>query len=99
MSSVFGIKPLRSACIVIGLLANVLLVGAQTMPADYQEVLRFLGRTGDYKENVLKIGLPRNDVRVTIDATPVPTPFGFGGWIAMTKGDGGNDVMMGDLVL
>ena len=30
---------------------------------------------------------------------PVPTPFGFGGWIALTKGDGGMDVMMGDLVL
>src|SRR6185503_2949784 len=28
-----------------------------------------------------------------------PTPFGFGGWIALTKGDGGHDVMMGDLVL
>ncbi len=30
---------------------------------------------------------------------PVPTPFGFGGWFALTKGDGGDDVMMGDLVL
>ena len=28
-----------------------------------------------------------------------PTPFGFGGWIAMTKGTSGMDVMMGDLVL
>jgi hypothetical protein len=28
-----------------------------------------------------------------------PTPFGFGGWVAMTKGTGGMDVMMGDLVL
>src|SRR5205823_13829882 len=30
---------------------------------------------------------------------PTPTPCGFGGWLAMTKGTGGNDVMMGDLVL
>jgi hypothetical protein len=29
----------------------------------------------------------------------VPRPFGFGGWFAMTKGDGGEDVVMGDLVL
>jgi hypothetical protein len=28
-----------------------------------------------------------------------PTAFGFGGWVAMTKGDGGMDVAMGDLVL
>ena len=28
-----------------------------------------------------------------------PTPFGFGGWVALTKGTTGMDVMMGDLVL
>ena len=28
-----------------------------------------------------------------------PTPFGFGGWVALTKGTGGMDVLMGDLVL
>ena len=30
---------------------------------------------------------------------PTPTGFGFGGWIALTKGDAGMDVLMGDLVL
>jgi hypothetical protein len=48
---------------------------------------------------VLKVNIPRNDVRVTIGGRPAPTPFGFGGWIALTKGDGGHEVMMGDLVL
>ena len=27
-----------------------------------------------------------------IDGIATPTPFGFGGWLAMTKGDGGMDV-------
>jgi hypothetical protein len=36
---------------------------------------------------------------VSIDNLAVPAPFGFGGWFAMTKGDGGDDVLMGDLVL
>src|SRR5436305_1782136 len=38
-------------------------------------------------------------VSVTVANVKTPTPFGFGGWIAMTKGTGGMDVMMGDLVL
>ncbi|HXE62352.1 MAG TPA: DUF1259 domain-containing protein [Bryobacteraceae bacterium] len=36
---------------------------------------------------------------MTIDGIATTTGFGFGGWIAMTEGDGGHDVMMGDLVL
>ena len=72
---------------------------AQETPAEYQQVLTALGRTGDYKANVLKVNIPRNDVSVTVAKVPTPTPFGFGGWVAMTKGTGGMDVMMGDLVL
>ena len=72
---------------------------AQEMPADYAAVLKTLGKQGDFKSNVLKVNIPRNDLKVTIDGAPTPTAFGFGGWIAMTKGDGGHDVMMGDLVL
>lgn len=72
---------------------------AQEAPAEYQAVLKALGKSGDYKEGVLKVNIPRNDVRVTIGGRPAPTPFGFGGWIALTKGDGGHEVMMGDLVL
>jgi len=72
---------------------------AQDIPAEYQKVLMALGKQGDYKANVLKINIPRNDVSVTVANVKTPTPFGFGGWIAMTKGTGGMDVLMGDLVL
>jgi len=74
-------------------------IRAQEMPPEYQQVLKTLGKSGDYKSNVLKVNIPRNDIHVTVDNLAVPTPFGFGGWFAMTKGDGGDDVMMGDLVL
>jgi hypothetical protein len=89
---------------VIAIAAGLLLTAAvgasaQEMPAEYQQVLTALGKQGDYKANVLKVNIPRNDVSVTVANVKTPTPFGFGGWIAMTKGTGGMDVMMGDLVL
>jgi hypothetical protein len=39
---------------------------AQAVPPDYETVLKTLGEQGDFKENVLKINIPRNDIKVTI---------------------------------
>jgi Domain of Unknown Function (DUF1259) len=72
---------------------------AQETPGDYQAVLTTLARTGDFKDGVLKVNIPRADLKVTIAQRPAPTPLGFGGWVALTKGTGGAEVMMGDLVL
>jgi hypothetical protein len=44
---------------------------------------------------VLKVNIPRNDVQVTVAGLKTPTPFGFGGWVAMTKGTGAMQVLMG----
>jgi len=74
-------------------------VSAQDIPNDYQEVLKNLDRKGDFKAGVLKVNIPRNDLKMTIEGLATPTPFGFGGWMALTKATDGSDVMMGDLVL
>jgi hypothetical protein len=74
-------------------------VSAQAIPAEYQQVLTTLGKQGDFKDNVLKVNIPRNDLKVSVAGVATPTPFGFGGWVAMTRGDGGHQVLMGDLVL
>lgn len=74
-------------------------VRAQEMPGEYKTVLTALGKGGDLKDGVLKVNIHRNDLRVTIDQRPAPTPFGFGGWIALTKGSDGAEMLMGDLVL
>ena len=72
---------------------------AQDIPPDYAAVLKTIGKQGDFKDGVLKVNIPRTDLKVAVDGIATPTPFGFGGWIALTKGSGGMDVMMGDLVL
>ena len=74
-------------------------VRAQEMPGDYQEVLKTLDRKGDFKSGVLKVNIPRNDLKIAVAGVATPTPLGFGGWVALTKGTDGTDVMMGDLVL
>ena len=91
-------KGVRAFIVTIALLVPFT-ASAQDIPAEYQQVLSTLGKQGDFKDSVLKVNIPRNDVKVTIAGVSTPTPFGFGGWVAMTKGDGGDQVLMGDLVL
>ena len=80
-------------------LASIAAFSQTAIPTDYQGVLTALGKQGDFKDNVLRVNIPRSDLHVAIDGVATPTPFGFGGWLALTKGAGGMDVMMGDLVL
>jgi hypothetical protein len=89
----------KTAALLTTMLMFAPAVYAQEMPNDYSGVLKTLNKQGDYKDNVLKVNIPRNDLKVVIDGVATPTPFGFGGWVALTKGTGGMDVMMGDLVL
>src|ERR1044071_3383925 len=90
---------MNTAAIVLLLSSPAAAQTAPAMPAEYQQVLTALGKTGDFKANVLKVNIPRNDLSVTVASVKTPTPFGFGGWVAMTKGTGGMEVLMGDLVL
>jgi hypothetical protein len=95
-------RSMNQTALAVLLTVSALTVGfarAQEMPRDYAAVLSTLDKKGDYKGNVLRVNVPRNDLAVTIEGRAVPTPFGFGGWLALTKGERGLDVMMGDLVL
>lgn len=83
----------------IGAVDCMPLAATQEMPSEYQQVLKIVGKSGDYKSNVLKVNVPRNDLHMKVAGLALPTSFGFGGWFAMTKGEAGQDVVMGDLVL
>lgn len=101
MMLVFAKKGYISPVLSLALLFmfSTCLLHGQEIPGDYQEVLKTLDRKGDFKDNVLKVNVPRSDLKITIQGVSTPTPFGFGGWIALTKAADGSDVMMGDLVL
>jgi hypothetical protein len=95
----------RAACVVAAfasLAAGRAIAQAPPIPAEYQKVLAALDRAGDFAGGVLKVNLPRADLAVSIKGRPVPTPLGFGGWVAFAKGtgpDADHHVLMGDLVL
>src|SRR5258708_32742612 len=85
-------------CVVFSRMAT-LAQDVPAVPADYQEVLKSLDRKGDLKDGVLKVNIPRNDLKMTVQGISTPTPFGFHGSVAFNKTTDGGEVMMGDLVL
>jgi hypothetical protein len=99
MNAMNKIKAFKIFFSALSIVSGTRIARAQEPPSDYQQVLKIVGKSGDYKSNVLKVNIPRNDLHVEVAGYPTPTPFGFGGWFAMTKGDGGEEVVMGDLVL
>jgi hypothetical protein len=68
---------MRQLVSILALSTGALMAQGPSMPPDYDGVLKTLGKQGDYKSNVLKVNIPRNDVNVTIDGIATPTPFGF----------------------
>ena len=74
---------------------------AQNAPAtnDWKAVEQALGRTGQQQANgAYKFGLPRSDMKVTVDGVPVKPALALGSWLAFSS-PGQNAMVMGDLVL
>ena len=59
-------RGIGAAAIIVGSVTMFVAYGQQ-MPAEYYQALKTLGKQGDFKENVLKINIPWNDLKVTID--------------------------------
>ena len=71
-------------------------------PEEMAAVDAALGKKGNAvaDQAVYTVPLPRSDLKVRIQGDPVPTPFGFGGWVSFKRtADGKSTVMMSDIVL
>ncbi|MFY9574343.1 MAG: DUF1259 domain-containing protein, partial [Blastocatellia bacterium] len=69
-----------------------------TQPVDTKKIDQILGRSGELKGDVYKVGLPRTDLKVTADGVAIKPALALGSWIAFTP-SGGHTMVMGDLVL
>jgi hypothetical protein len=91
----------------IGVLALIQLfvlscaVLAQTAQAanDWKAVEQVLGRSGQLQgDGAYKFGLPRGDLKVTVDGVQVKPTLALGSWVAFSS-IGQDAMLMGDLVL
>src|SRR5437667_4589262 len=58
-----------------------------------------LGKAGsEAPGGIYRVGLPRTDLKVTLDGVELKPGFALGGWLAFAK-IGGQSMVMGDLVL
>jgi Domain of Unknown Function (DUF1259) len=86
------------------LAATALLVGAAgfSFAADdgwQARVGQALGKTGaNMPGGVYRVGLPRTDLKATLDGVALKPSFALGGWLAFEK-TGDQGMVMGDLVL
>jgi len=88
----------RSLCISILVLLFSSLTRAQT-PAEWKPVEDSLGRAGKLQpDGVFKFAMPRKDLKVTVDGTPIKPGLALGSWAAFSA-SGDNAMVMGDLVL
>jgi hypothetical protein len=66
---------------------------------DWARVGEALGKTGTVMAGgVYRVGLPRTDLKVTLDGVDIKPGFALGGWLAFEKA-GAEAMVMGDLVL
>src|SRR5690348_7110191 len=67
---------------------------------DWSRVDQILGRKGAAQAGgIYRYGLPRSDMKVTVDGVAIKPSFALGGWVAFEPMASGGAMVMGDLVL
>ena len=96
------IQPVQSVTPQCAVLAFAAMLPAPAIAADdgwQARVGEALGKTGSsVPGGIYRVGLPRTDLKVTLDGIELKPGFALGSWLAFeTMGDSG--MVMGDLVL
>ena len=87
--------------LLIGLvsLSSLLLAQNPQPTGDWAAVEKALGRSGQAQpDGAMKFGMPRKDLKVTVDGLEVKAGLALGSWVAFSKPQG-DAMLMGDLVL
>ena len=71
---------------------------AQAADIDWKKVDAALGKSAAVSGDVHRYGLPRSDLKVTLDGVTIKPALALGGWVAFAP-MGGEAMLMGDLVL
>ncbi|MDX8512148.1 DUF1259 domain-containing protein [Mesorhizobium captivum] len=90
------------AKIVAGLAFTAALAFAQPVFAtpDWKAVAQALGKSGtELPDGVYRVGLPRTDLKVTLDEIEIKPAFALGSWLAFQTAGDKDAMVMGDLVL
>lgn len=89
----------RSVLVFGSLVAMIAGASAVAADMDWSKVDQALGRKGaEQAGGVHRYGIPRSDLKVTVDGVTIKPPLALGGWLAFEP-MGSSAMVMGDLVL
>jgi hypothetical protein len=83
---------------VLFLAATLATAQTPSSTTDWKPVEDAIGRTGQVLGDVIRFGMPRKDLHVTLDGVEIKPALALGSWAAFKK-DGSAAMVMGDLVL
>ena len=81
------------------ILAAGLAATANAADGEWARVAEALGKAGtELPGGIYRVGLPRTDLKVTLDGVEIKPGLALGGWLAFEKA-GADGMVMGDFVL
>lgn len=90
---------IKSTLSSIVLTTSLMFASGASAQTAWDKVAAALGKPGsEMPGQVYRVGLPRTDLKVTVDGVEIRPAFALGGWLAF-KSMGADTMVMGDLVL